>query len=176
MGYVYPIIGIAVIFVIGTVVCSAIYFKANKTRVSAGIAKPALQRRTTKNLLSELSSRHGPSEADKQQKSKRKGNMYHLQPNPPGPNVNVIDIRGQTPHPPPSYSDPAYPPEFIGVGTHAPGGNIAPVLTTQFNIIPTAPMPDVATSSTIPPPFAYTTPAQARAAGTYGYMLPKTVY
>lgn len=155
------------ILLIAAALFTFLYCKG-KGRVGVGEAKPALKRRTTHDLLTELTSRYGSAETDKQPKVKRKGTRYHPQPNPPGPNVTIIKTGGQSPHPPPGFTDPAFPPVFIGSGSQMPTDNIAPVLTEQSSLKPSAPGPDVSTPSMIPPPFPYLTPAEARKAGLHG--------
>lgn len=178
--YVYPIIAIGIIIVISIIIFVFVVFKG-RGRVTHGsvVAAPPIKKRTTHDLLQELTARYGSADTDKQPKVKRKGTGYHPQPSAPGPGVNVI-FRGQTPHPPPGLpskqpfsnigmrgtDDPAYPPDFLGGGLEKQG-QIAPVLTEQSDLQP-VPLPDVSAPSKIPPPFRYITPAEARNAGIYG--------
>ncbi|XP_045205806.2 deleted in malignant brain tumors 1 protein-like [Mercenaria mercenaria] len=166
--FIYPVIGIVVILVLAGIIFTIFYCKT-KGRVGAGEAKPAPKRRTTHELMTELSNRYYLTETEKQPKVKRKAQIYHPEPNPPGPNVNIIN-RGQLPpHPPPVLSDPAYPPDFMSTGSQMPPQNIAPVLAPGSSVAPSAsPIPPGSAPSMIPQPFAYLTPSEARAQGLYG--------
>ncbi|KAL4230151.1 hypothetical protein ACF0H5_010536 [Mactra antiquata] len=171
--YVYPIIAIAVIILISVIVFIC-FVNRHKRRVAAGKEmppKPKLKKRTTQQLLDELNSRYGSKLEESKRKQAKKQANYHPKPHTTGPNVNIIHMGGTSPHPPPmpppSTDDPAYPPPYIGTGTDMPQGNLAPVLTNHSQMNPSVPVAPMSNQGSLPGPFTYISPAEARASGTY---------
>ncbi|XP_053400770.1 deleted in malignant brain tumors 1 protein-like [Mercenaria mercenaria] len=164
--FIYPVIGIVVILIVIISMFIYLYCKG-KGRVGVGDAKASLKKRTTNDLLKEMKTGSGTTEKDKQPKIKRKGNKYHPEPNAPGPDTTIINIREQSPHPPPGETDSDIPPAFTGTESETPEQNIAPAITQLPNTDPSPPEPDP-WSALIPPPFPYKTPAEARALGLHG--------
>ncbi|XP_052796369.1 uncharacterized protein LOC128228875 [Mya arenaria] len=176
--WVYPVIAVGVLFLLIIISgCVAVrMLNTRKRRVGSAARLVSPQKKlTTHELLTELRGRYGSKDTSSKMKWK---NANHPQPNPAGPGVSIINRGGQSPHPAPGafgpgaqLDNPAYPPMFLGAGgTSMPGNQpVAPALVqgsqgpsgyvaSQMRVSP----------GTVPSPFQYMTPSEARDKGFYG--------
>jgi len=170
--YVYIII--AVVIILAIIIVAKIYMRKRKRKVASSAKEiyPKAQVLTTHQLIEEMNQRYMDADVNKRTKYKRKnpGQELHPQPNPPGPNTKIINKSDFVDHPPPmtEETDPAYPPELLGFSTENPQtGPEAPTLVEGETPPPVLNTQTKYADGTVPPPYPYKTPAEARAAGDY---------
>ena len=182
------IVGVIIIIIIGCVAYHCTKRQKRAKIVSPVVTSltpvskpPPLQKRTTQQLLYELQARYGSRELDKTPKPKRKTRnrmadyTFHPEPGPSGVSTVYSHPYPDYGTPPPPYSrgttDPVYPPNFFEVSAHDAQLAPSPVKAPISQLPPTS-APPVSLfnnmSTTIPPPYSYMTPSDARKAGMYG--------
>ena len=190
----FYILAIALLFALAFIIAAIAVFiymqttKKQRTAIASGAVaapKPNIQKKTPQQLLSEINKKlnKDAKNQDKpklQRKTSRMDQYHHPQPAPPGPGVNIIIKSGQSVHPMPSappapplkpgssstqgQSVPTRVPAYDGVDKSGKIQNVDPVFPPGYDPKSYG-QPLKILEGTIPPPFHYITPLQARDMG-----------